>query len=89
MWGDFYDGDHDHDHDHDHGRDHDHDHDRDYELDSLLNNIGSIVIFYENLVTKALYGLIIGTLITALVAFPLIFAGIHVWVPSGLVGNVL
>lgn len=54
-------------------------HERDYELDSLLNNIGSIVIFYENLVTKALYGLIIGTLITALVAFPLIFAGIHVF----------
>lgn len=54
-------------------------HDRDFELDSLLNNIGSIVIYYENLVTKILYGLIIGTLITALVAFPLIFAGIHVF----------
>lgn len=51
--------------------------DRSYELDSLLNNIGSNIIFYENIVTKVLYGLIFSTLLTTLIAIPMIFFGIH------------
>lgn len=51
--------------------------DRTYELDSLMNNIGSSIIFYENLITKILYGFIFSTLLTTLIAIPMLFLGIH------------
>lgn len=47
------------------------------ELDSLINNIGATIIFYENLILKSLYGLIFSILIAVAIAIPIIFFGIH------------